>query len=114
VTGFPNMFILYGPNTNHGAGSGPYALECGYRYILDAARRLQEGGYRWLELRPQTQAAWRAEIDERSAHTQWTTGGCGSWYLNADGVNTNNWPGPWLEYRRRTHRINPAHYRVAA
>jgi cation diffusion facilitator CzcD-associated flavoprotein CzcO len=114
VSGFPNMFVLYGPNTNHGAGSVPYTLECQYRYALDAITRLRDGGFRWLDLRPKAQAEWRREIEERSRGTKWVSGGCSSWYLNGSHINTNNWPGPWLEFRRRTHRINPGDYRVAA
>ncbi len=113
VTGFPNMFVLYGPNTNHGSGSVPYTLECQFSYILDAIHHLQTPGFRWLDVRPETQAAWRREMEERSRSTVWTSGGCGNWYVNARGINTNNWPGPWLEYRRRTKQINPADYRVA-
>jgi cation diffusion facilitator CzcD-associated flavoprotein CzcO len=113
VSGFPNMFVLYGPNTNHGSGSVPYTLESQFNYVLDGIRRLREGGFRWLDLRPETQERWRAEIAERSADTVWTTGGCGNWYVNSKGENTNNWPGPWLEYRRRTKRLNPGDYRVA-
>jgi cation diffusion facilitator CzcD-associated flavoprotein CzcO len=113
VSGFPNMFVLYGPNTNHGAGSVPYTLESQFSYALDAIRRLRAGGYRWIDLRREAQAAWRAEIEQRSARTVWTSGGCSNWYVNANGENTNNWPGPWLEYRRRTRRINPGDYRVA-
>jgi hypothetical protein len=51
-------------------------------------------------------------MEERSARTQWVTGG-NIWYVNGAGVNTINWPGPWLEYRRRTRRINPGDYRAA-
>jgi cation diffusion facilitator CzcD-associated flavoprotein CzcO len=114
VSGFPNFFLLYGPNTNHGSGSVPFTLECQYRYIVDAVRRLREKGFRYIELRPEAQAEWRREMEERSERTVWTSGGCTSWYVNADGKNTNNWPGPWLEFRRRTRRINPGDYRVAA
>ena len=113
VPGFPNFFILYGPNTNHGSGSVPYTLECQFNYVLDAARRLGEDGLRWIDLKPEALERWRAEIEERSAATVWTSGGCTSWYTNAAGQNTNNWPGPWLEYRRRTRRINPGDYRAA-
>jgi cation diffusion facilitator CzcD-associated flavoprotein CzcO len=113
VSGFPNMFILYGPNTNHGAGSVPYLLESQFNYILDAIRRLRESGFRWIDLRPEVQEEWGREIAKRSASTVWLSGG-NNWYLNAAGENTNNWPGPWLEFRRRTRHINPADYRVAA
>ena len=113
VSGFPNMFVLYGPNTNHGSGSVPFTLESQFNYVIDGVRRLRDGGFRWIDLRPETQEAWRAEMARRSAETVWTTGGCGNWYVNAQGENTNNWPGPWLEYRRRTRRLNPGDYRVA-
>jgi cation diffusion facilitator CzcD-associated flavoprotein CzcO len=113
VSGFPNMFVLYGPNTNHGSGSVPFTLESQFNYILDGVRRLRDGGFRWIDLRPEAQDAWRDEMARRSRDTVWTTGGCGNWYVNSRGENTNNWPGPWLEYRRRTRRINPGDYRVA-
>ncbi len=113
VSGFPNMFVLYGPNTNHGSGSVPFTLESQFNYVVDGVRRLRDGGFRWLDLRPETQEAWRAEMARRSADTVWTTGGCGNWYVNSKGENTNNWPGAWLEFRRRTRRLNPGDYRVA-
>ena len=110
VSGFPNMFIMYGPNTNHGAGSVPYSNECQYNYILDAINRLQAGGHRYLDLKSEVLDQWRDEMEERSAKSVWTQGGCESWYVTKDGINTNNWPGPWLEYKRRTRRINPNEY----
>jgi cation diffusion facilitator CzcD-associated flavoprotein CzcO len=113
VPGYPNFFLLYGPNTNHGSGSVPYTLECQFNYVVDAARRLRDRGFRWLDVRPEALSEWREEIGARSAETIWTRGGCTSWYTNAAGQNTNNWPGPWLEYRRRTRRIEPGHYRAA-
>jgi cation diffusion facilitator CzcD-associated flavoprotein CzcO len=113
VSGFPNMFVLYGPNTNHGSGSVPYTLECQFNYVIDAIERLRAGGFRWIDLRPETQERWRAEMEERSRDTVWTTGGCHNWYVNERGENTNNWPGAWLEFHRRTRRINPGDYRVA-
>jgi cation diffusion facilitator CzcD-associated flavoprotein CzcO len=113
VSGFPNMFVLYGPNTNHGSGSVPYTLQCQFDYIVDALRRVRDRGLRWIDVRPAAQDEWRREIAERSRRTVWMTGGCHNWYLTDAGDNTNNWPGPWLEYRRRTRRINPADYRAA-
>jgi cation diffusion facilitator CzcD-associated flavoprotein CzcO len=110
VSGFPNMFIIWGPNTNHGSGSVPFTLESQFNYVIDAARHLRGENLRWLDLRPQVQDAWRQEIEERSAATKWTKGGCTSWYINDEGLNTNNWPGPWLEFRRRTRRIEPAEF----
>jgi cation diffusion facilitator CzcD-associated flavoprotein CzcO len=113
VSGFPNMFVLYGPNTNHGSGSVPYTLECQFDYVIDALRRVRDGGFRWIDVRPETQAEWRREMEERSRRTVWMTGGCHNWYVTEAGDNTNNWPGAWLEFRRRTRRLNPGDYRVA-
>ena len=113
VAGFPNLFVLYGPNTNHGSGSVPYTLECQIRYAADGVRRIRDEGLRYVDLRPEVQSRWRDEIAERSRNTQWVAAGCTNWYVNDEGVNTNNWPGTWLEYRRRTHRLNPGDYRAA-
>jgi cation diffusion facilitator CzcD-associated flavoprotein CzcO len=114
VSGFPNMFVLYGPNTNHGAGSVIYTLECQFNQVVDAAERIRDGRLRWLDVRPQAQAEWQAEIDRRSADTVWINGGCGNWYVDERGRNTNNWVGSWLEYRRRTRRLDPAGYEFVA
>jgi len=111
VAGFPNFFMMYGPNTNHGAGSVPYSNECQYNYILDAIERLCAGDYRYLDLEADVLKRWRTEMEERSAETVWTQGGCNSWYVTDTGVNTNNWPGPWLEYKRRTKHVDPSEYR---
>ena len=101
VHGFPNFFVLWGPNTNHGSGSVPFTLESQFNYAVDALRHLRSGT-RYLDLRAEVQQRWREEIDRRSEPTRWTRGGCNSWYLNDEGVNTNNWPGPLA-------RVPPAH-----
>ena len=109
VSGFPNLYVLYGPNTNHGSGSVPYTHECQFNYVVDGLRTLRAGA-RYLDLKPEVQARWREEMERRSVATRWTQGGCTNWYLNGEGINTNNWVGPWLEFRRRTERIEPAEY----
>lgn len=110
MAGFPNMFIMYGPNTNHGAGSVPYSNECQYTYIIDAIKKLKDGDYRYLDLKSEVLEDWRDEMETRSANSVWMQGGCASWYVTKQGVNTNNWPGPWLEYKRRTKKVNPKEY----
>ena len=64
-------------------------------------------------MKPEVQARWRAEIDQRSTGHRVDDRRLHHWYTNAEGRNTNNWVGPWLEYRRRTRRINPGDYRAA-
>jgi cation diffusion facilitator CzcD-associated flavoprotein CzcO/acetyl esterase/lipase len=111
VAGFPNLFIMYGPNTNLGSGSIIFQLESQMSYILDAVRKLgRRGG--WLSVRPEVQAAFDQEIQDRLSTSVWQTG-CNNWYVDEHGRNTNNWPGFTLEYRRRTRRLDLADYEVS-
>lgn len=112
VAGFPNLFILYGPNTNLGSGSIIYMLESQIRYVVDACRRLESERAAYLDVKPDVQERFSREISERMRQTVWQTG-CTSWYVTQSGRNTNNWPGHMLEYRRRTRKIAPGDYRLA-
>jgi cation diffusion facilitator CzcD-associated flavoprotein CzcO len=111
VAGFPNLFILYGPNTNLGSGSIIYMLESQVRYVVDAVRKLDRSRAAWLDVRPDVQDAFGREIQDRLRATVWQTG-CTSWYVTESGRNTNNWPGYMLEYRRRTRRVELDDYRL--
>jgi cation diffusion facilitator CzcD-associated flavoprotein CzcO len=111
VAGFPNLFIMYGPNTNLGAGSVITQLESQMSYILDAVRKLRSHGG-WLSVRPEVQASFDREIQDRLSTSVWQTG-CNNWYVDEHGRNTNNWPGFTLEYRRRTKRLDLADYEVS-
>jgi cation diffusion facilitator CzcD-associated flavoprotein CzcO/acetyl esterase/lipase len=110
VAGFPNLFIMYGPNTNLGSGSIIFQLESQMSYILDAVRKLQSRRG-WLSVRPDVQRSFDREIQERLSTSVWQTG-CSNWYLDEHGRNTNNWPGFTLEYRRRTRRLDLADYEL--
>ncbi|MDC0771396.1 flavin-containing monooxygenase [Streptomyces sp. HD] len=109
VPGFPNMFLLYGPHTNVGAGSVIYMVESQIRYVLDAVRILTSGSRRILDVRPPAEEAFTAEMRRRVQGTVWST--CRNWYRGANRYVTTNWPGQTAEYRRRTRRLNLAHYR---
>jgi cation diffusion facilitator CzcD-associated flavoprotein CzcO len=111
VSGFPNLYILYGPNTNLGANSIVYMLESQIRYVVDGVRALSRDGGAPLEVRPEVQREFNDELQRRLADSVWQ-GGCTSWYVNDTGRVTNNWPGMTLEYRRRTRRFDPADYRA--
>jgi cation diffusion facilitator CzcD-associated flavoprotein CzcO len=110
VPGFPNLFLMYGPNTFGGSGSAVYVLESQARHVGAAARTLRERAGRTIELRPQAHERFRAELRERLARTVWATGGCASWYLDEQGRDPTNWPGYTIEYRRRPARIDPEVY----
>lgn len=106
VPGFPNLFCLYGPNTNIVInGSIIYFSECGIGYLLEALRRLLESGARWLDCRPEVHEAYNAEIDAANARTAWGASTVHSWYRNAHGRSAQNWPGTLLEYWQRTRAL---------
>jgi cation diffusion facilitator CzcD-associated flavoprotein CzcO len=109
VAGFPNLFLLYGPNTNLGSGSIVYMLESQARYVVQAVQLLASRPGSALDVRSDTYEVYDSELQHRLAHTVWSTG-CHSWYVDENGRNSNNWPGPMREYRRRTRRLEPADY----
>jgi cation diffusion facilitator CzcD-associated flavoprotein CzcO len=108
VPDFPNMFLMYGPNTNLGSGSIVYMLQRQARYITQAVGRLAAAGPGYLNVRPGVAAPFDAELRRRLAGTRWT--GCGNWYTDAAGRITANWPGRTGEYARRTRRLVPDDY----
>jgi cation diffusion facilitator CzcD-associated flavoprotein CzcO len=112
VPGFPNMFLLYGPNTNGGAGSVIYTVEAGTRHVIAALRALERANARTIELRPQAAADFDRDLREALAGTVWHTG-CTSWYVDENGANPNQWPWVWSTYRRRTAKVDPAAYELA-
>ena len=98
VSGFPNLFILYGPNTNLGANSIVYMLETQARFITSLLESAERSSMATLEVLASSEATWQAMIDEKSLSTAWVTG-CHSWYTQK-GRNTNNWPDLTFRYRR--------------
>jgi cation diffusion facilitator CzcD-associated flavoprotein CzcO len=111
VAGFPNLFILYGPNTNLGAGSIIHMLESQINYVMESLRALEGLGASYMDVRPEVQRAFNDELQRRLEGSVWNAG-CTNWYVDEAGRNTNNWPGLTLEYRRRTRRPELSHYRV--
>ena len=108
VAGFPNLFVMYGPNTNLGSGSIIFQLESQMTYIADAVERIRRTGGQ-LSVRPEVQQSFDSEMQSRLSTSVWQTG-CNNWYLDEHGRNTNNWPGFTLEYRRRTRHLDPGDY----
>lgn len=111
VPGFPNMFLMYGPNTNLGSGSIVYMLERQARYLRQAVSFLDRGLSR-VDVRPEVAARYDTEIQNRLTETAWTM--CQSWYRTETGRVSTNWPGLVSEYDRRTRRLSLADYRVVA
>jgi cation diffusion facilitator CzcD-associated flavoprotein CzcO len=110
VPGFPNMFLMYGPNTNLGCGSIIYMLERQARYIRQAVRHIATGSSR-LDVRDEVADRFDEEVQRRLTRSVWTT--CRSWYRDANGRVTTNWPGLVSEYDRRTRTLDLSDYRVS-
>lgn len=110
VPDFPNMFLVYGPNTNLGSGSIIYMLESQANHIVDAVRLLSRGTANVIEVRTETLRKFLADMDKRQERTVWR--GCRSWYIDEHGRDTHNWPWLMSTYRRRTRRVRPADYRI--
>ncbi|HEX8742215.1 MAG TPA: NAD(P)/FAD-dependent oxidoreductase [Thermoleophilaceae bacterium] len=113
VPGFPNLFLLLGPNTGLGHNSMVYMIESQIAYVLDALRVMGERGAAVAEVRPGAVEGWNASIDERMEGTVWTTG-CVSWYQDATGRNGAIWPDWTWRFRRETARFDEAGYELRA
>jgi cation diffusion facilitator CzcD-associated flavoprotein CzcO len=110
VPRFPNMFLMYGPNTNLGSGSIVYMLEAQVAHIVAAANVVRAQHNRALEISDRAFHAFGEELDAAQPRTVWS--GCSSWYHDAAGRDTHNWPWTMSQYRRRTRRINRADYEL--
>jgi cation diffusion facilitator CzcD-associated flavoprotein CzcO len=108
VPGFPNFFMIYGPNTNLGHNSIIYMLESQVRYVMSAIAAY-ERGVAPLEVRADVERAFNDRLQKRIGKSVWAAG-CDSWYINENGVNANNWPEFTFEYRRRTRAIDLADF----
>jgi cation diffusion facilitator CzcD-associated flavoprotein CzcO len=103
VTGFPNFFILLGPNTGLGHNSVVLMIEAQVRYVMSCLELMRRRGQKVMHLRPEIQKRFVEDIVQRLGRTVWQTGGCRSWYQDQKtGENTTLWPGSVVDYMRRT------------
>ena len=108
VAGYPELYLLLGPNTGLGHTSVVMMIEFATRYILQCLERASASGVSHVAT-SQTQVEFIAEMRQRSKGTVWASG-CHSWYLDRYGNNTVVWPGSTLSYWWRTRRVDPAHF----
>ncbi len=109
VNGFPNLFMLYGPNTNLAHNSIIFMLESQFRYVLDALQALKKYPGSAMDVRQDRQDRFAAWVQDGLQDSVWASG-CTSWYLDANGRNTINWPGFTFSYRFSTRRVDTADY----
>jgi 4-hydroxyacetophenone monooxygenase len=114
VPGFPNLFCLYGPNTNIVInGSIIYFSECGVRYILECIGTLLRDGHRALDVRKDVHDEFNEQVDAANKLMAWGWSDVNSWYKNEHGHVAQNWPFTLLEYWQRTLAPDPDDYVVS-
>jgi len=102
VPGFPNLFCVYGPNTNLGGSSIIGMMEAQAGWIAQVVRRIADSDHRTFEVRPEVAERYDAEMQTRLGRSVWA--GCDNWYRDGGRITTN-WPGPVGEYRDRLHQV---------
>jgi cation diffusion facilitator CzcD-associated flavoprotein CzcO len=103
VPGYPNLFLIVGPNTGLGHNSMILMIEAQVTYILDALRQMQRHRIATVDVKPVVELAYNARLQDRLKSTIWTTGGCKSWYLDPrTGKNTTLWPGSTWRFKQVT------------
>jgi cation diffusion facilitator CzcD-associated flavoprotein CzcO len=110
VAGFPNFFLMLGPNTGLGHTSQVFMIESQINYVAGALRHMRTRGVATMEVRPEAQDSYNDELQRRLQGTVWNSGGCRSWYLDRNGRNSTLWPGSTWTFRRRTRHFRPADY----
>jgi cation diffusion facilitator CzcD-associated flavoprotein CzcO len=103
LSGFPNFFMLYGPNTNLGHNSIILMIECQVRYIMQMLEALGQGRARYVDVPAETLARYNDELQRRLDRLVWTAG-CRNWYRTSSGKVVNNWPYSTMAYWWRTRR----------
>jgi cation diffusion facilitator CzcD-associated flavoprotein CzcO len=114
VSGFPNLFLMVGPNTGLGHNSMVLMIEAQAGYVADALATMRADGVDVIDVRPEIQERYNDRIQARMTRTVWTTGGCASWYLDHRGRNTTLWPASTWIFRRTMRRFDVAAYTTAS
>ena len=113
VAGFPNLFMLIGPNSRVGYNSIVFMIEAQTRYILECLKLMRRNGAHSIEARAEEQARFNARLQQRMARTVYASG-CKSWYLDESGKGTILWPGLSSQYWKDTRRLMPSEYILGA
>jgi cation diffusion facilitator CzcD-associated flavoprotein CzcO len=113
VAGFPNLFLLLGPNTGLGHTSILFMMESQLAYVLDALRHMRRRRIWVLEPKIEAQQRFVTAVDKRLSTTVWGSGGCRSWYMDGTGRNFALWPGYTWRFRQAMRRFDVDAYEVS-
>lgn len=110
VHGFPNLFLMLGPNSGLGHNSVLLMAEAQAGHVARLLAEMRARGIKAVEPRPEIQERFAAEMERRLSGMVWQAGGCSSWYQDAGGRNPTLWPGTVAEFRRRAHAASMSDY----
>ncbi len=113
VPGFPNLFLLLGPNTGLGHSSMVYMIETQIEHVLRALAAMDDGAAATIEVRAEVAEAYNRELDGRMRGTVWESG-CSSFYVDATGRNSVLWPDWTWRFRRRATRFDTGAYALSS
>ena len=111
MAGFPNFFMIVGPNTGLGHSSMVLMIESQTAYVVDAIKQIQQKGWLAVDVNEEAQAAYNRELQKKGGPSVWKSG-CKSWYLGKNGKNTAIWPDFTFRFRKETERFDAGNYRV--
>ena len=114
VSGFPNFFMLMGPNTGLGHTSQVYMIESQIAYVMDCLKQMKRDGIRAVDVRKDVQQRYNERVQNTVNSAIWNSGGCKSWYLDERGRNTTIWPGFTFVFRRKTRSFRAGDYVLEA
>ncbi|HVL94896.1 MAG TPA: NAD(P)/FAD-dependent oxidoreductase [Solirubrobacteraceae bacterium] len=110
IAGYPNLFLLTGPNTGLGHNSIVYMIESQLHHVIAALKAMRRAGAAAIEVKPEAQQRFVDEVQSMMPGTVWVSGGCASWYIDRHGRNTTLWPTFTFRFRERARRFDPAAY----
>ena len=113
VNDFPNLFVLYGPNTNLGHNSITYMLERQSEYIVKALKTLDEQSAKAMSPKKDAQDRWNDEIQAKLQKTVWADPACNSWYKTDGGLITQNWASHNRDYAKAVEKVKVEDYELA-
>ncbi|MDX1871746.1 NAD(P)/FAD-dependent oxidoreductase [Mycolicibacterium sp. 120266] len=113
VSGYPNLYFTFGPNSGPGHSSALVYMEAQIDYITEAIGKLLQFGWKALDVRPDVQARYNERIQHRLRSTTWNSG-CQSWYLTEDGFNATMFPGFATQYVNQLKALDLRDYRITA
>lgn len=112
ISGFPNLFLLMGPNTGLGHSSMVFMIESQVAYVMDFLKQMNKNGWKEADVKAEQQQRFNNELQDKLGNAVWSTG-CKSWYVNDSGKNTTLWPGFTFDFRRKTAQFDAQNYQTS-